>query len=173
MPGKIKTRKQLQVLLKGLHARGKRIVFTNGCFDLLHVGHVRYLKKAKAYGDLLIVALNSDKSIHLIKGPQRPINPEWARAEVLAALDSVDYVTLFDEPDPQNLIATLLPDVLVKGSDWPKNQVIGKEIVEARGGKVITLPVVPHVSTTRIIGDIIKKYGKTQTASGTTSHRKA
>ena len=173
MRDKIKTRKQLQTLIKGLRARGKRIVFTNGCFDLLHVGHVRYLKKAKTFGDILIVALNSDKSIHLIKGPQRPINPEKARAEVLVALNSVDYVTLFDEPDPQNIIAALLPDVLVKGSDWSKNRVIGKDMVEARGGKVITLPVVPHVSTTRIIGDIIKKYGKTQTDSGTTSHRKA
>ena len=171
MRDKIKTRRQLQTLIKGLRSRGKRIVFTNGCFDLLHVGHVRTLQKAKTFGDILIVGLNSDKSIHLIKGPRRPINPERARAEVLAALDGVDYVTLFDEPDPQNLITALLPDVLVKGGDWSKNRVIGKDIVEARGGKVIAIPVVPHVSTTRIIGHIIKKYGKTETASRTTSYR--
>lgn len=169
MQGKIKTRRQLQILLKKLRAEGRCIVFTNGCFDLLHVGHVRYLEKAKSFGDILIVGLNSDKSVGLIKGPQRPITPERERAEVLAALGCVDYVILFNEPDPQNLIAALLPDVLIKGSDWPKNRIVGRGFVQARGGKVITIPLVPHASTTRIIDTIIKKYGSAQGITGTST----
>ncbi len=168
---KIKTRKQLQALLKKLRVKGKRIVLTNGCFDLLHIGHVRYLEKAKTFGNILIVALNSDKSVHLIKGSLRPITPEKERAEVIAALGCVDYVTLFDEADPGKLIADLHPDVLVKGSDWSKDRIIGKDIVEARGGRVITVPVVPQSSTTKIINSIIKRYGDTRNHSRTTSQR--
>ncbi|MCI0528394.1 MAG: D-glycero-beta-D-manno-heptose 1-phosphate adenylyltransferase [Nitrospira sp.] len=171
MQAKIKTRRELQTLLKKLRIKGKRIVLTNGCFDLLHIGHVRYLEKAKALGNILIVALNSDKSVHLIKGPLRPIIPEKERAEVIAALGCVDYVTLFDEADPGELIVDLRPNVLVKGSDWPKNQIVGKDAVEARGGKVITIPVVPRSSTTKIINSIIKRYGDTRNHSGTTSQR--
>jgi D-beta-D-heptose 7-phosphate kinase/D-beta-D-heptose 1-phosphate adenosyltransferase len=171
MRDKIKTRRQIETLLKELRVKGKRIVLTNGCFDLLHIGHVRYLEKAKTFGNILIVALNSDKSVHLIKGALRPIIPEKERAEVIAALGCVDYVTLFDEADPRNLIADLHPDVLVKGSDWPKNRIIGKDIVEARGGRVITVPVVPRSSTTKIINSIIKRYGNTQSHLRTTSQR--
>ena len=171
MRSKIKTRKQLRTLIKALRAKGRRIVFTNGCFDLLHIGHVRYLEKAKSLGDILIVALNSDRSVHLIKDPQRPIISEKERAEVIAALGCVDYVILFDEPDPRNLIADLLPDVLVKGGDWSREKIIGKDIVQTRGGKVVTIPVVPRVSTTRIIDSIIKRYGNTQAHSGTASLR--
>jgi len=159
MRDKIKTKKRLQILLRDMHARGGRSVFTNGCFDLLHIGHVRYLEKARTFGDALIVGLNSDKSVRFIKDPRRPITPQRERAEILAALGCVDYVVLFDEPDPKSLITALLPDVLVKGGDWPKDQIIGNDIVQARGGKVITLPVVPHISTTNIINSIIKKYG--------------
>jgi len=171
MRDKIKTRKQLRTLVRTLRTRGRRIVFTNGCFDLLHIGHVRYLEKAKSLGDILIVALNSDQSIHQIKGSQRPIIPEKERAEVIAALGCVDYVILFDEPDPQNLIADLLPDVLVKGGDWSREKIIGKDIVQARGGKVVTIPMVPQASTTRIINSIMKRYGNTQAHSGTASLR--
>jgi D-beta-D-heptose 7-phosphate kinase/D-beta-D-heptose 1-phosphate adenosyltransferase len=171
MQDKIKTRRQIRNLVKKLRARDKRIVLTNGCFDLLHIGHVRYLEKAKTLGDALIVALNSDESVHLIKGPLRPIIPEKERAEVVAALGCVDYVTLFDEPDPGELIADLHPDVLVKGGDWPKDRIIGKGIVEARRGKVITIPVVPQSSTTRIINSIMKRYGNTQSRPGTASQR--
>ncbi len=171
MRDKIKTRRQIQALIKKLRVKGKRIVLTNGCFDLLHIGHVRYLEKAKTFGNILIVALNSDKSVHLIKGSLRPITPEKERAEVIAALGCVDYVTLFDEADPEKLIADLHPDVLVKGGDWPKDRIIGKDIVEARGGRVVTVPVVPQSSTTKIINSIIKRYGDTRNHPRTTSQR--
>jgi D-glycero-beta-D-manno-heptose 1-phosphate adenylyltransferase len=126
----------------------------------LHIGHVRYLQKAKTLGDILILALNTDRSVQRIKDPRRPIMSQAHRAEVVAALGCVDYVTLFDEPDPQKLIAALVPDILVKGRDWAKNQIIGRDIVEAGGGKVITLPVVPQVSTTKVINSIAKKYAR-------------
>jgi D-beta-D-heptose 7-phosphate kinase/D-beta-D-heptose 1-phosphate adenosyltransferase len=171
MRDKIKTRRQLQILLKKLRVKGKRIVLTNGCFDLLHIGHIRYLEKAKTYGNILIVALNSDQSVRMIKGPLRPIIPEKERAEVIAALDCVDYVTLFDEADPEKLIANLHPDVLVKGGDWPKHRIVGKDIVEGGGGRVITVPVVPQASTTKIINSIIKRYGDTRNHFGTASER--
>jgi D-beta-D-heptose 7-phosphate kinase/D-beta-D-heptose 1-phosphate adenosyltransferase len=171
MRNKIKTRRQIQTLLKKLRAKGKCIVLTNGCFDLLHIGHVRYLEKAKTFGHTLIVALNSDKSVRFIKGSLRPIIPEKERAEVIAALGCVDYVTLFDEADPRKLIADLHPDVLVKGGDWPKDRIIGKDIVEARGGRVVTVPVVPRSSTTKIIHSIIKKYGDTRNHPRTASQR--
>ena len=131
---------------------GKRVVFTNGCFDLMHVGHVRYLAAARDAGDLLVVAVNSDASVRrLNKGPERPIVPEAARAEVLAALAAVDWVTIFDEDTPAEVIAAIQPDVLVKGADWAPDEVVGREIVEARGGRVVLVPVVEGFSTTALI----------------------
>ena len=128
------------------------LVFTNGCFDLMHMGHTRYLQAAKDLGDLLVVAVNSDASVRsLNKAPDRPIVPEAQRAEVVAALGCVDYVIMFNEPDPQSLIAALQPDVLVKGGDWPVDRIVGREIVEARGGVVQTIPLVPGISTTSLI----------------------
>lgn len=131
---------------------GKRVVFTNGCFDLLHVGHVRYLAAARDAGDLLVVGLNSDASVRrLNKGTERPIVPEGARAEVVAALAAVDWVTVFDEDTPAETIAAILPDVLVKGADWAPDQVVGRDIVEERGGRVLLVPVVEGFSTTGLV----------------------
>jgi len=152
MSVKVMTRDQLVLLLQAARTQGKRIVFTNGCFDLMHVGHTRYLQAAKELGDLLIVAVNSDASVRsLNKASDRPIVSEAQRAEVVAALGCVDYVILFDEPDPQSLIAVLQPDVLVKGGDWAVERIVGREIVESRGGVVRTIPLVPGVSTTSLI----------------------
>jgi len=152
MSVKVMTRDQLVLLLRAARTQGKRIVFTNGCFDLMHVGHTRCLQAAKDLGDLLVVAVNSDASIRsLNKAPDRPIVSEAQRAEVVAALGCVDHVILFDEPDPQSLIAALQPDVLVKGGDWALERIVGREIVEARGGVVRTIPLVPGVSTTSLI----------------------
>jgi D-beta-D-heptose 7-phosphate kinase/D-beta-D-heptose 1-phosphate adenosyltransferase len=132
-------------------AAGRRVVFTNGVFDLLHPGHVRYLADARAQGDVLIVAVNSDRSVHAIKGPERPINPEQERAEVLAALAAVDAVVIFDEDDPHAIISAVQPDVLVKGADWAADRIIGRDVVEARGGQVVRIPFAPGYSTTSII----------------------
>jgi rfaE bifunctional protein nucleotidyltransferase chain/domain len=155
MHNKLKTRSELRALLDEQRAKGKRIVFTNGCFDLMHVGHVRYLQAARDLGDLLVVGVNTDKSVRALnKGTGRPIVPESQRAEVLAALASVDFVVLFDEPDPGRLIAELQPDVLVKGGDWLPDQIVGRDTVEARGGIVKTIPLVPGVSTTALINKI-------------------
>lgn len=152
MSAKVMTRDQLVLLLQAARTQVKRIVFTNGCFDLMHVGHTRYLQAAKDLGDLLVVAVNSDASVRsLNKAPDRPIVTEAQRAEVVAALGCVDYVILFDEPDPQGLIVALQPDVLVKGGDWAVERIVGREIVEARGGVVRTIPLVPGVSTTSLI----------------------
>jgi D-beta-D-heptose 7-phosphate kinase/D-beta-D-heptose 1-phosphate adenosyltransferase len=134
-----------------LHADLRTIVFTNGVFDLLHPGHVRYLSQARAHGDALIVAVNSDRSVRAIKGPARPVNPEHERAEVLSALAAVDAVVVFDEDDPHEVITELQPDVLVKGADWAEDRIIGREIVEARGGRVIRIAFAPGFSTTSMI----------------------
>ena len=139
-----------------LRREGKRVVFTNGCFDLLHPGHVRYLKEARALGDVLIVALNSDASVRRLKGEGRPIMDEGERGEVMAALESVDYVTVFDEETPRELIAVLLPDVLVKGGDWPVEQIVGREEVESAGGTTLSLPYIEGSSTTSIIQRILR-----------------
>ena len=155
---KIKTVQELRPLLEILRAAGKKIVFTNGCFDIIHTGHTRYLATARSFGDVLIVAANSDSSVRVIKGEKRPINPQAERAEVLAALESVNFVTIFDEPDPYRVIAELQPDVLVKGGDWPIEKIIGRDIVEARGGRVINVPYVEGSSTTGIIEKIVKTY---------------
>ncbi|MEK6409985.1 MAG: D-glycero-beta-D-manno-heptose 1-phosphate adenylyltransferase [Acidobacteriota bacterium] len=134
-----------------LRSEGKRLVFTNGCFDLLHSGHVAYLREARSLGDALVVALNSDRSVGILKGQGRPIMKEAERAEVIAALEAVDYVIIFDEPTPHKLIADLLPDVLVKGGDWPLDEIVGREEVAAAGGTVLSLPYVEGSSTTDII----------------------
>jgi D-glycero-beta-D-manno-heptose 1-phosphate adenylyltransferase len=134
-----------------LHADGRRIVFTNGVFDLLHPGHVRYLAEARAHGDALVVAVNSDRSVRAIKGPDRPINPEQERAEVLAALAVVDAVIVFDEDDPHAVISAIQPDILVKGADWAADRIIGRDVVEARGGRVIRIAFAPGFSTTGMI----------------------
>lgn len=152
MPNKIVAKEQLVELLQPLRAGGSRIVFTNGCFDLMHVGHTRYLQAAKALGDLLVVGVNSDKSVRsLDKAPDRPIVPEAQRAEVLAALGCVDFVVVFSESDPKALITAVQPDVLVKGGDWSLDRIIGRDVVEARGGMVQTIPLVPGFSTTALI----------------------
>jgi rfaE bifunctional protein nucleotidyltransferase chain/domain len=130
---------------------GKRVVFTNGVFDILHPGHVRYLAEARRHGDALIVAVNSDRSVRAIKGPDRPIHPEAERAEVITALASVDAAVVFDEDTPHEIITALLPDVLVKGADWPADQIVGRDTVEARGGLVIRVPVEPGHSTTGVL----------------------
>jgi D-beta-D-heptose 7-phosphate kinase/D-beta-D-heptose 1-phosphate adenosyltransferase len=132
---------------------GKRVVFTNGCFDLLHPGHIRSLETARALGDALIVGLNSDDSVKSLKGPDRPVIPEQERAEILASLECVDAVVIFEELTPQEVIAALLPDILVKGGDWPGSQIVGREEVEAAGGRVVLVDVVEGYSTS----DILKK----------------
>ena len=152
MSVKVLTRDQLAPLLCTAQTQGKRIVFTNGCFDLMHIGHTRYLQAAKDLGDLLVVGVNSDASVKILnKAPDRPIVSDAQRAEVIAALGCVDYVILFNEPDPHSLIAALQPDVLVKGGDWPVERIVGREIVQARGGLVKTIPLVPDISTTSLI----------------------
>ena len=152
MPHKIVTKEQLVEQLQAIRARGSRIVFTNGCFDLMHVGHTRYLQAAKALGDFLVVGVNSDESVRsLDKAPDRPIVPEAQRAEVLAALGCIDFVVVFSEPDPKALITAVQPDVLVKGGDWSLDRIIGRDVVEARGGLVRTIPLVPGFSTTALI----------------------
>jgi rfaE bifunctional protein nucleotidyltransferase chain/domain len=133
---------------------GKLVVFTNGCFDLLHPGHIRSLEAARALGDVLIVGLNSDESVRTLKGPGRPVIPAEERAEILASLECVDAVVIFNESTPQKVVAALLPDILVKGGDWPGNQIVGREEVEAAGGKVVLIDVVPGYSTTEILKKI-------------------
>ena len=160
MLAKIKTTAELAPLLALLRATGQKIVFTNGCFDLIHPGHTRYLATARSLGHILVVAVNSDASVRIIKGDKRPINTEADRAETLAALESVDFVTIFSEPDPYRVIAALQPDVLVKGGDWPIEKIIGRDIVQARGGSVVNVPYIDGASTTGIIEKILGKYGK-------------
>ena len=157
MREKVKKREALKTIAAKARTEGKKIVFTNGCFDLLHAGHVRLLREAKKLGDLLIVALNSDSSVREIKGPDRPILPEEERAELIAALEMVDYVTLFDEPDPLNLLRELRPDVLAKGGDWAEDKVVGREWVESYGGKVAVIPYLKGHSTTEIIERMRKR----------------
>ena len=137
-----------------LRAAGRTIVFTNGVFDLLHPGHVRYLADARAHGDALIVAVNSDRSVRAIKGPSRPITSEQERAEVLAALAVVDAVVIFDEADPHAIISAIQPDILVKGADWAADRIVGRDVVEARGGRVVRIEFAPGFSTTAMIEKI-------------------
>ncbi len=160
MAEKIKTREDLAKILRDLKADGRKVVFTNGCFDLLHIGHLRYLKDAKALGDVLVVGVNGDSSVKRLKGPERPILPLEERMEILSALECVDYVTSFEEATPLELISLLGPHVLVKGGDWTKGTVVGREIVEGAGGKVVILPFVEGNSTTSLIETIVKRYAK-------------
>jgi len=141
----------LAAFVRDARAAGKRIVFTNGVFDILHPGHLRYLQAARRHGDLLIVGLNSDASVRRNKGPERPVNPEAERAEVLEALECVDAVSIFDEDTPGDIIRRVQPDILVKGADWPADQIVGRDTVEARGGRVILEPVEQGYSTTSIV----------------------
>jgi rfaE bifunctional protein nucleotidyltransferase chain/domain len=154
--GKIVSQDELILLMAREKRNGRRVVFTNGCFDLLHPGHVRCLADARALGDLLVVAVNSDRSVRGNKGPERPLVPQNDRAEVIAALCSVDYVTIFDEPTPRDLIARVLPAVLVKGADWGLDQVAGREEVEAAGGRVVSIPLAKGYSTTSLLEKIRK-----------------
>ena len=160
MKEKIKKREELLGIIKDLKAKGKRIVFTNGCFDLLHVGHVRYLEEAKTLGDILVVGVNSDASVRKLKGLKRPVLPAEERTEILSGLGCVDYVTTFDELDPLALITSLQPNVLVKGGDWTKEQTIGKEVVERSGGEVVIIPFVKGASTSNLIETILERYEK-------------
>ena len=144
----------LDAFVRGARAAGKRIVFTNGVFDILHPGHLRYLQAARRHGDLLIIGLNSDASVRRNKGPERPINPESERAEVLAALTCVDAVSVFDDDTPADIIRRVQPDILVKGADWAADQIVGRDTVEARGGRVILEPVEQGYSTTTLIGKV-------------------
>jgi len=160
MKQKIKGREELLKIIQDLKIKGKRIVFTNGCFDLLHIGHIRYLEGAKTLGDVLIVGVNSDSSVRKLKGPERPILPVEERTEILSGLGCVDYITIFDELDPLNLISSLQPDVLVKGGDWTKEQVVGGEVVERSGGEVVIIPFVQGASTSNQIEIILKRYEK-------------
>jgi len=148
---KLKELEELAQIAATARAQGQTVVFTNGCFDLLHRGHVHTLRQAKAAGDLLIVAINSDRSVKSIKAPQRPILPETDRIELIAAMEMVDYVILFDEPDPYKLIAAIKPQVLAKGGDWSSDRIIGADIVEAAGGRVEVIPYLKGFSTTEII----------------------
>jgi rfaE bifunctional protein nucleotidyltransferase chain/domain len=157
---KIQDLPALRHILERERAQGKTIVFTNGCFDLIHVGHIRTLFLARQQGDLLVVGINSDDSVRAIKGEGRPLVPQQQRAEVLAALEAVDYVVIFNEPDPHRLIEELRPHILVKGGDWPPDQIIGRDLVEARGGRVVCIDPVPGASTTAIIETILDHFSK-------------
>jgi rfaE bifunctional protein nucleotidyltransferase chain/domain len=155
---KILGRKILQEKLDMLRREGKKIAFTNGCFDILHVGHVRYLREAKKTADVLVLALNSDASVQSIKGEKRPLVPEEERAEILAAMEFIDFVTIFPELTPLELINYLKPDILIKGGDWPEDKVVGRDDVKKWGGRVIIIPEVEGKSTTNIVEKIKKAY---------------
>jgi D-beta-D-heptose 7-phosphate kinase/D-beta-D-heptose 1-phosphate adenosyltransferase len=151
MSEKIVSLEELRIARARLRAAHQRLVFTNGCFDILHVGHVRYLKAARSLGERLVVALNSDRAVRELKGPSRPVMNEQERAEIIAALEAVNYVTIFDALSPRALIAEVLPDVLVKGGDYTLDEIHGREEVEAAGGRVLALPFIEGASTTSII----------------------
>ena len=149
--GRVLTQSELILQLAQRKGNGERVVFTNGCFDLLHPGHVYSLESARRLGDLLVVGINSDASVRGNKGADRPVVPSEERAELLAALECVDYVVVFDDPTPHDLIAAILPDVLVKGGDWGANEIVGREEVEAAGGRVVSAELAPGYSTTALI----------------------
>jgi len=153
---KIKGRAELTEIRKDLARQGKTVVFTNGCFDILHRGHVEYLLQARRLGDVLMIGVNDDQSVRRLKGPGRPLVPQQDRAYLLAALIMVDYVCLFPEDTPLQLIQSLQPDVLVKGSDYQLHEIVGKQTVEERGGKVVTIPLVENRSTSNIINTIVR-----------------
>ena len=154
--------KPLPALLRALRrarAQGRRVVFTNGCFDLVHAGHARLLERAKRLGDVLVVGLNSDQSVRALKGRRRPIIGQQDRALLLAALESVDYVTVFQERTPHRLIARLRPDILIKGADWDARHIVGRQVVEAAGGRVVRLPLLKGRSTSNLISRIQRRGG--------------
>jgi D-beta-D-heptose 7-phosphate kinase/D-beta-D-heptose 1-phosphate adenosyltransferase len=159
VPRKLKSVGEIVAIAADARTKGKKIVFTNGCFDLVHRGHLHVLRSAKAFGDLLIVGINTDRSVRMIKGPARPILPEADRGELIASLEMVDYVVLFDQPTPIDLITAIKPDVLAKGGDWKMEQVVGAAVVEERGGKVALIPYLNGFSTTEIIERIRKQDG--------------
>ena len=169
--GKILSQEELVQTTAREKRAGRSIVFTNGCFDLLHPGHVRCLVEARALGDVLVVAVNSDRSVRGNKGPERPLVSEQDRAEVIAALASVDYVTIFDEPTPRELIARVLPSVLVKGADWTLDQVAGREEVEAAGGRVVSIPLASGYSTTNLVKRIRNSDGNDSASPGDTPNK--
>ncbi len=152
--GRVVSQNEIIVHVAEAKGNGRRIVFTNGCFDLLHPGHTRGFEQARNMGDILIVAINSDSTVRFLKGEDRPVIPQKERAEILAALAAVDYVVVFDEVTPRELIARIAPHVLVKGGDWGPNEVVGREEVEAAGGKVVSIPLLPDYSTSAIIEKI-------------------
>jgi rfaE bifunctional protein nucleotidyltransferase chain/domain len=156
---KIRALEEVVQVRHRLRAEGKKVVFTNGCFDILHAGHVRYLNQARAFGDALVIGLNTDLSVRRNKGDDRPVIPEMERAEVLAALACVDYIFLFDDPTPQRVIDAIVPDILVKGADWSPDNIVGRETVEADGGKVCNVPLVDGASTTGIIEAVLARFG--------------
>ena len=151
--------KKLAKLLARLRRQGKRVVFTNGCFDLLHVGHVRYLNEARQKGDVLVVAVNTDRSVRKIKGDSRPIIPQAERAEILSALAAVDFVTYFDEGTPFEIINELKPGILVKGADYRARDIVGNDFIKRTGGKLYRIPLARNYSTSRIVQDVVDKYG--------------
>jgi rfaE bifunctional protein nucleotidyltransferase chain/domain len=157
---RVLSRQDTRSLIDRRRAAGAVVVFTNGVFDLLHPGHVRYLQQSRALGDMLIVGLNSDASVRRNKGPERPINPESERAEVVAALECVDAVVIFDEDTPAEIVRACQPDILVKGADWPADQIVGRDTVEARGGRVVRMPVEAGYSTTTLVERIKQAGGK-------------
>lgn len=145
-------------LAAGYRRKGKKIVFTNGCFDILHAGHVLYLQKAKEMGDVLFLGLNSDTSVRIIKGEKRPVIGEVHRSIVVSSLSCIDHVVLFDTPDPEHVITTIVPDILVKGADWPEDRIVGADFVKQQGGQVKRVVLEPGISTTRIIERIGELY---------------
>jgi rfaE bifunctional protein nucleotidyltransferase chain/domain len=157
--GKLKSFEEIGAIAALARSNNHKIVFTNGCFDLLHRGHVHLLRTAKRYGDLLIVGINSDSSVKAIKGPSRPVLPQKDRTELIAAMEMVDYVVLFDEPDPYRLISSIRPNVLVKGGDWGKEKIIGGDFVEEDGGRVVVIPYIKGFSSTEIIERIKNNNG--------------
>ena len=159
MSGKLKSFEEIKSIVVGARNDGKRVAFTNGCFDLLHRGHVHVLRAARACADLLIVGINSDQSVKQIKGPARPVLPESDRCELVGAMEMVDFVVLFNEPDPYSLISDLRPDVLVKGGDWNTDKIIGGDLVEEAGGRVVVVPYIKGFSTTEIIERIKNSDG--------------
>jgi len=161
--GRVVTQDELILHVAEHKRNGERVVFTNGCFDLLHPGHIRGFEQARALGAVLIVAINSDSSVKFLKGDDRPIIPQDERAEILAALAAVDYAVVFDELTPREIVAHVLPDVLVKGGDWGKNEIVGREEVEAAGGRVVSIPLEQGYSTTAIIEKIRMARSKVRT----------
>ena len=161
-PRGLKTKlKALEIIkneILALQQQGKKIVFTNGCFDILHAGHVDIFQQARNLGDALVVAVNSDISIKKIKGEKRPVVPQAQRMQILAALEAIDYVVIFEEENPLKIIKELQPDILVKGGDWPVETIVGREIVEKKGGKVISVPLMKGISTTNIIEEVKKRF---------------